>query len=74
MKKNSRIIEDLQKEYDFSTMTGGVRGKYARRYRAGTNLVKIDPDVSKVFTGENSVNEALRLLIKVARQQVAPMR
>ena len=70
MKKNSTSAGDLRPEYDFSKMKGGVRGKYVQRYRAGTNLVKIDPDVAEVFTDDNAVNEALRELIKVARHQV----
>jgi hypothetical protein len=70
MKKDNNTIDDLRPEYDFSRMKGGVRGKYIRRYRAGTNLVKIDPDVAEVFASDNAVNEALRSLIKVARHQV----
>jgi hypothetical protein len=72
MKKDNTIstADDLRPEYDFSKMKGGVRGKYAQRYRAGTNLVKIQPDVAKVFTDDHAVNEALRSLIRVARQQV----
>jgi len=63
--------DDLRMEYDFSAMKGGVRGKYAKRYRAGTNLVKIEPDVAEIFENDFAVNEALRSLIKVARHQVA---
>ena len=70
MKKASTPADDLRPEYDFSKMKGGVRGKYAQRYRAGTNLAKIDPDVAEVFADDSSVNEALRSLIKVARHQV----
>jgi len=70
MKRDDRTEDDLRPEYDFSKMKGGVRGKYAQRYRAGTNLVKIDPDVAEVFADDNAVNEALRGLIKVARHQV----
>jgi len=72
MKKDDTPADDLRPEYDFSKMKGGVRGKYAQRYRAGTNLVKIDPDVAEVFGDDNAVNEALRELIKVARSQVKP--
>lgn len=60
----------LRPEYDFSKMRGGVRGKYAQRYRAGTNLVKIQPDVAKVFADDDAVNEALCSLIRMARHQV----
>jgi hypothetical protein len=51
--------------YDFS---GGVRGKYAQRYAAGSNIVRLDPDVAEIFPDSDSVNEALRALIKIARQ------
>jgi len=71
MKQDNKKPDDLRPEYDFSKMKGGIRGKYAQRYRAGKNIVKIDPDVSEVFTDEHAVNEALRSLIKVARHQVS---
>ena len=48
---------DLLPEYDFSR---GLRGKYAKRFAAGTNLVKLEPDVAKVFPDSASVNRALR--------------
>jgi hypothetical protein len=51
---------DLLPEYDFSR---GVRGKYARRFAEGTNLVKLEPDVAKVFRDSASVNRALRRLV-----------
>ena len=70
MKKDDTPVDELRPEYDFSKMKGGIRGKYAQRYRAGTNLVKIDPDVAEVFMDDAAVNEALRELIKVARRQV----
>jgi hypothetical protein len=56
---------DLLAEYDFSK---GVRGKYAERYAAGTNVVVLAPDVAAVFRDADSVNEALRALIKIARK------
>jgi hypothetical protein len=54
-------------EYDFSK---GVRGKYAKRYAEGTNVVILSPDVAKVFPNSEAVNEALRVLVKVARQKL----
>jgi len=69
-KNNNSTADDLRAEYDFSKMKGGIRGKYTTRYRAGTNLVKIEPDVAEIFTDDMAVNEALRSLIKVARHQV----
>jgi hypothetical protein len=48
-------------------LKGGVRGKYAARFRAGTNLVLLSPDVAEYFPDEQSVNTALRTLIRVAK-------
>ena len=47
--------------YDFSK---GVRGQYARRFRDGTNLVLLAPDVAKYFPDSESVNKALRTLVR----------
>ena len=58
---------DMADAYAFR---GGVRGKYARRFAEGTNLVALDPDVAAMFPTSESVNEALRLLAKLAREQV----
>jgi hypothetical protein len=72
MKKEieNELEDDLRPEYGFSKLKGGVRGKYAERYQSGTNLVLLDPDVARAFPTEESVNEALRLLIKIAQQKV----
>ncbi len=59
--KPSDSSDDLRPEYDFS---GGVRGKYAQRFREGTNIVFLDPDVAAEFNYSQSVNDALRKLIK----------
>ena len=70
MKKTSerrRQRDELRPEYDLSTLQGGVRGKHATRYRAGTNLVLLSPDVAEYFPDEQSVNTALRTLIHVAK-------
>ena len=71
MKKNSvkESADEMRREYDFSRMKGDVRGKYARRFQAGTNLVRLEPDVAKVFADDESVNEALRSLIKIAESK-----
>ncbi|MBV9496560.1 MAG: hypothetical protein JOZ54_20100 [Acidobacteria bacterium] len=50
-------------EYDFSE---GVRGKYAARYAAGTNVVVLSPDVAEVFPDSEAVNEALRTLVRIS--------
>jgi hypothetical protein len=47
---------------------GRVRGKYAARYREGSNIVVLDPDVAEPFRTSEAVNEALR---EVARQRRA---
>ncbi len=60
--------DDLRGEYDLSKLKGGIRGKYLSRYRAGTNLVLLSPDVARYFSDEQSVNTALRTLIRVARR------
>ncbi len=60
--------DDLRPEYDDSLLTellkNGVRGKYVERYRQGTNLVRLAPDIAAAFPTEQSVNEALRRLLK----------
>jgi hypothetical protein len=65
MKKvESEEEDDLQAEYDFSQMQDGERGKYVERYRQGTNLVLLDPDVAAAFPDAKAVNDALRLLLQ----------
>jgi hypothetical protein len=59
--------EEMRHEYD---IRGGVRGKYYERYRQGTNVVLLEPDVAAVFHDSQSVNRALRMLIDLARTQV----
>ncbi len=56
---------EMLKQYDFSK---GVRGKYARRYAAGSNVVVLAPDLAKVFPDSRSVNEALRALVAIAEK------
>jgi hypothetical protein len=60
--------DDRRTEYDF---TGAVRGKYYERYRASSNVVVLDPDVSEAFVNADEVNKALRLLVSVARKRVS---
>jgi len=70
MKKKTekrKVRNGLRREYDLSALKGGVRGKYAARYRAGTNLVLLSPDVAEYFPDDQSVNTALRKLIRVAK-------
>jgi hypothetical protein len=65
-KLKSEYQDDLLPEYDLKTLLkGAVRGKYVRQYKAGTNLVLLEPDVSKAFTSSQAVNAALRLVIQL---------
>ena len=68
MKKAAKSFRDtdMLDEYDFSK---GVRGKYAKRYAAGSNVVILSPDVARIFPDSESVNEALRVFVKIARKK-----
>ena len=68
--------DELLAEYDFASIPGGVRGKYVRRkyverYRQSNNLVRLDPDVAAVFPDEPAVNEALRMLMNIAKRHAS---
>jgi hypothetical protein len=65
--KKGNDTDDLRPEYDFASMKGGVRGKYFRRVREGTNIVLIEADVADAFPTEAAVNEALRGILKTTR-------
>ena len=67
---DAEFDDELRAEYDLSRLQGGVKGKYVQRYNEGTNLVLLAPDVAEVFPTDEAVNEALRLLIKIAKAQV----
>jgi hypothetical protein len=56
--------DEMRPEYDFS---GGVRGKYYEAYMRSSNVVVLDPDVAEIFRDSASVNEALRLLARIAK-------
>ncbi len=62
------LDDEMRPEYDFS---GGVRGKYYEAYQQSTNVIVLDPDVAEVFRDSASVNEALRLLTKLAKAAAA---
>ena len=65
-------IDDLRPEYDLSKLTGGARGKYYARATAGTTLVLLERDVAEAFPDGQTVNQALRALIRVAATKVPP--
>jgi hypothetical protein len=56
----------MLREYDFSQ---AVRGKYARRYARGSNVVVLEPDVAKVFPNAEAVNSSLRSLAEIIRRR-----
>ena len=70
-RRRTNSEDDLLPEYDF---TGAVRGKYYERYRQGTNVVLLDPDVAAAFRDSAAVNDALRLLISLAKAKVTRRR
>ena len=62
------MSDELRAEYDLrQLLKGGVRGKYAKRYHSGTNLVLLEPDIRKAFGSERAVNEALRLVLELRK-------
>ena len=62
--KNKKHTQ-MQPEYDFSN---GIRGKYAKQFAAGTNLIALAPDVAKIFSDSDSVNEMLRAVVKILKR------
>jgi hypothetical protein len=68
MSKANRLEnDDLRPEYDFSSMKGGIRGKYVTRLRKGSNLVLLEPEVAAAFPSAEAVNAALRGVLNTAR-------
>jgi hypothetical protein len=70
MNKDKIKDDEMRPEYDLSRLKGRVRGKYVERYQSGTNLVLLESDVQAAFPDAKAVNEALRMLMKVANRQV----
>ena len=66
MSKAEQPNDDPRPEYDFS---GGTRGKYAKRFAEGSNVVVLDADVAEVFTNSDAVNKALRSLAEAKRAE-----
>ncbi len=68
MKKapEQKTESEMRTEYDFSR---GVRGKYARRYAQGGNVIVLEPDVAKVFPNAAAVNDSLRALAGIIRRR-----
>jgi hypothetical protein len=66
-KVNNSSDDGMRAEYDFASMKGGVRGKYAARLRKGTNLVLLEPEIAKAFPSDAAVNEALRGVLNTTK-------
>jgi hypothetical protein len=64
---NNPEPDEMRDEYDFS---GGVRGKFYHEYMKGTNVVLLDADVAEVFRDSETVNQALRTLMTIAKSQL----
>jgi len=72
MKKMTSKAADpqMRDEYDFSR---GVRGKYARRFAQGANVVVLEADVARVFPNAEAVNESLRALAEIIKRREKPL-
>ena len=66
--KKDKEKDELRPEYKRKDLGKGVRGKYYEDYKSGSNLILLNPDVAAVFPDEKAVNDALRSLIKIAKQ------
>ena len=65
-KQNNRDDYELRDEYDFSKMSIVAKGRYAPERRAGKHVVLLAPDVAQAFPSDDAVNEALRLVVRIA--------
>ena len=73
-KKTDKNSDEMRPEYDLRKLKFVGRGVYAERYRSGTNLVLLEPDVREAFPDDESVNEALRVIAKAARRPITQTR
>jgi hypothetical protein len=74
MRKAKNTADELRAEYKLSDLkTKGVRGKHVKRYRAGTNLVLLAPDVARAFPTDKAVNDALSRLIRAGKRTTNPV-
>lgn len=76
--KNSKLIkkvkameDELREEYDLKSLK--VRKMGAKRKSFGNTIIKLDADVAEVFPNAESVNEALRFLIRISRENQVPL-
>ena len=66
---NADDNDDLRPEYDFGELNGGIRGKHLERFRHGTNLALLVPEVRAAFPTDEAVNNALRSIMQAGMQQ-----
>jgi len=72
MQNNETELEDdLRPEYDRSVLKNGVRGKHYQEYQSGTNVALLAPDVRAAFPTDQELNDALRMLMRLAKQTVS---
>lgn len=64
--RKQTLVREMREEYDFSK---GVRGKYAKRFAEGKNIVVLDSDVADLFPDSKTVNDALRTLVRIAQKR-----
>ncbi len=64
MADRTELNDELRPEYDETLLKNGIRGKYAKQYAAGTNIVHLSPNVATSFPTEEAVNEASSSLLK----------
>jgi hypothetical protein len=63
--------DNLRPEYNLSALLkAGERGKFAEWYKAGTNMVLLEPDVAQAFPNDDAVNEALRLVMQISKLKI----
>jgi hypothetical protein len=63
--------DDLRSDYPPELIRSGVRGKYAKRFREGSNAILIDPDLTRAFPNAKAVNDALRELLAQRKKSVS---
>jgi len=64
--RKQTLVREMREEYDFAK---GVRGKYAKRFAEGKNIVVLDPDVADLLPDSKTVNDALRTLVRIAQKR-----
>lgn len=67
MSKAKTPSDELRPEYKREDFGGMERGRYAARFKAGSNVVVLRPEVAKAFPTEEAVNDALLGLINLAK-------